>query len=267
MKKSKSTAKPKHWFKQWLSISLPVWVVLFALIIWQWSITITKLPAWILPAPSSIFVSLFEKRWIILDHATQTMQETVLGLFIAIVTAIIVALVMDVSPWIRKAIYPLLITSQTVPIIALAPLFLIWFGYGMLPKLLVVALVCFFPIAVNLADGFKEIDEDMLRFMKAIGANRSQIFIKLKLPSALPFFFSGLRIAGTYSVMGAVIGEWLGGSKGLGIQLVRASQSYATDLFFAIILVVVGLSLFIFGIIEIFSRILMPWNSNKNIKS
>lgn len=210
------------------------------------------------------FYKLVEKGAIIFDHALQTMQETAIGLLLAIVTAIVVALSMDLSPWIRKAVYPLLITSQTVPIIALAPLFLIWFGYGMLPKVLVVALVCFFPIAVNLADGLKEIDEDMLRFMKAIGANKRQIFTKLKLPSSLPFFFSGLRIAGTYSVMGAVIGEWLGGSKGLGIQLVRASQSYATDLFFAIILVIVGLSLLIFVIIELFSRILMPWNSDKN---
>ncbi len=234
--------------------------VLVALVLWQWMVKWTGVPNWILPAPSEIGVAFWENRGIIWSNSWPTIRITLLGLGLAVMTALVVALSMNLSHWVKRALYPLLITSQTVPIIALAPLFLIWFGYGVLPKVLVVALVCFFPIAVNLLTGFQETDEDMRKLMDAMGAGKWKRFLKLELPSSLPYFFTGLKIAATYSVMGAVIGEWLGGSEGLGLQLVRASQSFATDLFFAIILVIVTLSLAMVGLVVAFSYLLMPWN-------
>lgn len=142
----------------------------------------------------------------------------------------------------------------------MAPLFIIWFGFGTLPKVVVVTLVCFFPVAVNLVDGYKNVDEDMIHLMAAMGATKGQIFRKVKFPASLPFLFSGLRIAGTYSVMGAVIGEWLGATEGLGILMTRSSQSFLTDRVFAVIMVITLLSLGIFAIIEVLARVLMPWH-------
>lgn len=249
------------WISRWFNGLLPVSVVLMALVVWEVSVYLFKVPAWILPAPTEVFVTLIQDGPLIMYHSLTTIKESVTGLLLATGTAVTLAVVMDSSRWVRKAFYPLLITSQTIPIIALAPLFLIWFGYGMLPKVLIVALVCFFPIAVNVSDGFREVNPEMMKLMKANGAKGRHIFWKVKLPSSLPFFFSGMRIAATYSVMGAVIGEWLGGSRGLGIQLVRAAQSYRTDLLFAVIVVIVLLSLLVFFIVEMLSRVMMPWNN------
>ncbi|HWI54318.1 MAG TPA: ABC transporter permease, partial [Desulfobacteria bacterium] len=155
---------------------------------------------------------------------------------------------------------PLLVISQTIPIIAVAPLFIIWLGYGMAPKVVVVSLVCFFPITINLADGLRMVDRDMIKLMHSMGATEFQVFRLVKLPAALPFFFSGLRIAGTYSIMGAVIGEWLGADKGLGILMTRSSQSFLTDRVFATIMVIVILSLAIYFLVEGIARVLIPWH-------
>ncbi|WP_407942249.1 ABC transporter permease [Microaerobacter geothermalis] len=220
----------------------------------------TKIEKWILPSPTIIAQSLWQARELIWQHTIQTLYETVLGLGIAIAAGIAIATLMDLSTWLRKAVYPLLVISQTIPIIAVAPLFLIWFGYGLAPKVIVVALVCFFPITVNLADGYRMVDREMVRLMSSLGASRGQIFRMVKLPSALPFFFSGLRIAGTYSVMGAVIGEWLGASRGLGIFMTRSSQSFLTERVFAAIVVITLLSLWIFALIELLARLTMPWH-------
>ncbi|MGM0922215.1 MAG: ABC transporter permease [Bacillota bacterium] len=240
-------------------IALPGIVLLSFLFLWELAVIVSKVEKWILPRPTHIFITLAEMRGTIGGHILQTMAEAVLGLLIAVTAGVLIAILIDMSHWVRKAVEPLLVLSQTIPIIALAPLLIIWFGFGIFPKVIVVALVCFFPIAINLSDGFRLIDRDMVKLMRTLGASRRQMFIKLKLPAATPFFFSGLKIAGTYSVMGAVIGEWLGASKGLGILLTRSSQSFLTDKVFATIVLIVGLSLIIFALIEILARIMMPW--------
>ncbi|USK33047.1 ABC transporter permease [Bacillus sp. F19] len=240
-------------------IALPGIVLLSFLFLWELAVIVSKVEEWILPRPTHIFITLAEMRGTIGGHIVQTLSEAVLGLLIAVTAGVLIAILIDMSDWIRKAVEPLLVLSQTIPIIALAPLLIIWFGFGIFPKVIVVALVCFFPIAINLSDGFRLIDRDMVKLMRTLGASRRQMFLKLKLPAATPFFFSGLKIAGTYSVMGAVIGEWLGASKGLGILLTRSSQSFQTDKVFATIVLIVGLSLIIFALIEILARIMMPW--------
>ncbi|MDR0140128.1 ABC transporter permease [Metabacillus idriensis] len=240
-------------------IALPGIVLLTFLFLWEVAVIVTEVEKWILPRPTDIFITLAEMRGTIGVHILQTLAEAVLGLWIAIAAGVLIAILIDMSEWVRKSVEPLLVLSQTIPIIALAPLLIIWFGFGIFPKVIVVALVCFFPIAINLSDGFRLVDRDMVKLMRTLGASRRQMFIKLKLPAAAPFFFSGLKIAGTYSVMGAVIGEWLGASKGLGILLTRSSQSFLTEKVFAAIILIVGLSLIIFALIEILARIMMPW--------
>jgi len=158
--------------------------------------------------------------------------------------------------------YPLFVISQTIPTIALAPLILVWFGYGMLPKVLVVALVTFFPLAVSLAEGYRQVDPRMVRLLQTMGARTGHILRYLLWPHALPSFFAGLRIATTYSVTGAVVGEWLGATKGLGIYLVRAAKSFRADRLFAVITVIVLLSLLFFGVVELLARYTLRWQRN-----
>jgi ABC-type nitrate/sulfonate/bicarbonate transport system permease component len=246
-------------FKSVSVVALPVIVLLAFLFLWEIAVIITQIEKWILPRPSDIFITLGEMRGTVAGHTMQTLTEAVLGLLIAIASGVLIAILIDTSHLVRKAVEPLLVLSQTIPIIALAPLLIIWFGFGIFPKVIVVALVCFFPIAINLSDGFRLVDRDMVKLMRTLGASRRQMFFKLKLPAAAPFFFSGLKIAGTYSVMGAVIGEWLGASQGLGILLTRSSQSFLTEKVFATIILIVGLSLVIFAIIELLARVMMPW--------
>lgn len=253
MKNLRSTVKTLS------GIALPGIVLLSFLFLWELAVIVSKVEKWILPRPTHIFITLAEMRGTIGGHILQTLSEAVLGLLIAVTAGVLIAILIDLSDWVRKAVEPLLVLSQTIPIIALAPLLIIWFGFGIFPKVIVVALVCFFPIAINLSDGFRLVDRDMVKLMRTLGASRRQMFLKLKLPAATPFFFSGLKIAGTYSVMGAVIGEWLGASKGLGILLTRSSQSFLTDKVFATIVLIVGLSLILFALIEILARIMMPW--------
>ena len=245
-------------------IALPAAVLAVFLLLWEMAVLLFRIEKWILPKPTDIFITLFEMRGTLGVHVLQTLTEAVLGLLIAAAAGVAIAILIDLSLWIRKAVEPLLVLSQTVPIIALAPLLIIWFGFGILPKVIVTALVCFFPIAINLADGFSQADRDMIKLMKTMGANKRQLFLKVKIPASMPYFFSGLKIAGTYSVMGAVIGEWLGASQGLGIILTRSSQSFLTEKVFAIIIVIVALSLVIFAVIESLARAAMPWKYKAN---
>lgn len=247
------------WLDRWLAVLLPGTVLFLLLVVWEMAVRRTGIEKWILPGPMQVLKSFWQARALLWQHSLQTVTETVIGFGMAVVVAVIIATLIDLSTLLRKTVYPLLVISQTIPIIAVAPLFFIWFGYGLAPKVLVVALVCFFPVTVNLADGFRMVDSDMVRLMSAMGASRSQVFRMVKLPAAMPFFFSGLRIAGTYSVMGAVIGEWLGASAGLGIFMTRSSQSFMTDRVFATIMVIVFLSLAVCLLIDGLARLVMPW--------
>jgi len=237
----------------------PLVLVLSLFIAWQVGTWLTQVPKWLLPSPWQIIVAGVEASDLLGPHTWQTLKETWLGLGLSLVVALGLALVMDFSTLLRRTLYPLLVASQTVPILALAPLLIIWFGYGMLPKVIVVALVCFFPIVVSTADGLRVADPDLIALLRAMGANRRQIFFKVRLPGALPSFFSGLKIAITYSVVGAVIGEWVGASRGLGIFMIRSSKNFLTDRVFAAIAVTSLLSIIMFVAVIILERSLLPW--------
>lgn len=227
--------------------------------IWEIISRTGSVPSYILPAPSMIIYSLFFNFSLMGRHILVTVYETLVGFIISVFLGIIIAIIMDGLPFVKKVIYPLLITSQTIPIITLAPLFIIWFGYGYLPKIIIVILICFFPISINLLQGLGSVDIELINLLKSMGASKYQIYKIVKLPASLPSLFSGLKIAATYSIMGATIGEWVGGKDGIGVFMLRAKYSFATDKVFGAIIIITVLSICLLKLIEFIERKSMPW--------
>ncbi len=243
-----------------LKDKLPV-LSLIAIIVagWELACLYLKVPEYILPAPSVIFASIFSNINLLLSHTGVTFTAVLPGLSLAIVIAPLLAILMNRFVFLKKAIYPLLVISQAVPIFAVAPLILIWFGVGLLPKILIVALVCFFPLTINLVEGFDQVDPEAVELMKTMQADNLLIIRSVHLPFTLPYFFSGLKIAATYSILGAIIGEWLAARAGLGIFMLRAMHSFRTADLFAAIILVATLSLLLFKAVEVAGRLAMPW--------
>lgn len=251
-------------FPSLLKQGLPAFLLaILVLLFWQGFVTAFGLPLWLLPAPSKIILALWSTRSVLLEHAWTTVLETTSGFFLAVPFALLVAVSMALSPRLKRLLYPYLIISQTIPLIAVAPLLIVWLGYGYLSKIATVMLVCFFPIAVSLLEGLELADTDLLNLLRSMGATPWQIFKMVRWPQALPFLFAGLKIAATYSVMGAVIGEWLGASSGLGVYLTRSSHSFLTDRVFAAILAITLLSFVYFALISLLARVTLPWNYSK----
>ena len=171
---------------------------------------------------------------------------------------------MDHFETLEKALLPLLVVTQTIPTIAIAPLLVLWMGFGMAPKITLVVITTFFPIAVGLLDGYRSVDPDAVSLLRAMGAGRAQIFYHVKFPAALPFFFSGLRISASYAIVGAVIAEWLGGFEGLGVYMTRVKKAYAFDRMFAVIILIVIISLLLMAFVDLIRRISMPWMEQRN---
>lgn len=245
---------------RWLRETAPPLLLLgFVLLTWQAAAASSGLSAFILPPPAQVAQAAWETRALLAEAAAVTLLETLLGVAVALALGVALAAAMDFWPWLRRALYPLLVASQTVPVLAIAPLLIIWFGFGLLPKVLVVVLVCFFPLAVNTADGLASADPDWVALLRAMGATRAQVWRLVRLPAALPAFFSGLRVAVTYSVVGATIGEWVGGSAGLGLYLLRSKNALATDQVFAAILVTSALSIGLFVLAWLIERAALPW--------
>lgn len=238
----------------------PALVLALALLaLWELYVRVGWISERVLPSPIAIVQALVNNWGIIYDNTVQTLLETVLGLAIATLLGLLLAIILDISAWMRRAVYPLLITSQTIPIIALAPLLLIWIGYDIRPKLIVVTLYCFFPIAVATIDGLASAEPELMKLLRSMRATRWQMLHLVRLPGAMPAFFSGLRIAAAYSVIGAIFGEYVGAEKGLGIYMQKAANSFATLNVFAAILVTTILSLLLFGLISLIERIALPW--------
>lgn len=252
----RSNSRTARWSRE---LFPPVLLIIFALLSWQVVAAKSGLSAFILPSPTQVFEAAWETRDLLASAISTTMLETLIGLIMAILLGMAIAAAMDFSSFIRRALYPILVASQTVQILAIAPLLIIWFGFGLLPKVIIVVLVCFFPMAVSTADGLASADPDHVALLKAMGANRGQIWRLVRLPSALPSFFSGLRIAVTYSVVGATIGEWVGGSAGLGLYMLRSKNALATDQVFVAIVITSAISIGLFAMIYFLERAILPW--------
>ena len=253
---------------RWLAGYGPAFVLAITLLVfWELYVRASQVSPTVLPTPIAVVQALINNWGIIYDNTVQTLLETVLGMIAATLLGLLLAILLDASGWMRRAIYPLLVTSQTIPIIALAPLLLIWFGYNIGPKVLVVALYCFFPIAVACADGLAGAEPELIKLLHSMRASRWQILWLVRLPGAMPSFFSGLRIAATYSVTGAIFGEFVGAEKGLGIYMKLEANSFATVQVFAAILVTAVLSLLLFGLVSLVERIALPWYHGAKARS
>jgi len=238
-------------------------IVLGLLGIWESYVRLWAVPKWLLPAPSVIAMTLIGSRALLLDHTLVTLLEVVVGFGLSLLCGVLLACGIATSQTLERALYPFVIASQMVPIIVIAPLLLIWVGYGLTPKIIVVALTAFFPIVVNMVDGLKSADPDAVNLLRTMGASRWQIFVKVQVPTSLPFLFSGLRVAMAVSVIGAVIGEWVGSSQGLGYLMIRSKPQFLTERVFAaiVMLSVMGAALFVLvGIIE---QLVIPWWHNE----
>lgn len=237
----------------------PLLVIILLLLIWELCTKFFGVSEWLLPAPSKIGKLIFTDWGNYYGHLLSTIQLTGTGFFIGSSIGILVAICLHLVPFFRDAFYPLMIISQNIPIIVLAPLLVIWFGFGILPKLIVISLVCFFPIAVATLDGFRQTSQELVHYLQMSGATKQQMFWKLEWPHALPSLFSGMKISATYSVMGAVISEWLGASKGIGVYMTLASSSFRTDRVFVAIFVIVLLSLLFFSLIVTVEKRIIRW--------
>ncbi|TDM11858.1 ABC transporter permease [Macrococcus lamae] len=230
------------------------------LLVWEMLVRWLQVDAYTLPAPSAIVKEFFLGFDEYSRHLIPTMLLVLEGLLMSVVFGIIVAVLLHLIPVLEPYIYPLLIISQNIPVIVVAPLLVIWFGFGLLPKLIVITLVCFFPVTVSLLEGFKSADKDLLRYMKISGADRMQIFKKLEWPNAMPYFFNGLTIAGTYSVMGAIISEWLGSDKGLGKYMIISQRAFQVDKVFVAIVWIIIFALVIYSVIRLLERRVVKWH-------
>lgn len=245
----------------WQRFGPPVVLVAILLAGWEIYSRASGLSQFVLPSPSSVVVALWDSRDLALRHSLPTIVETVAGLAVSIVFAIAAAVAMDRIDVVRRAVEPLLVASQTIPIVAVAPLIVVWFGFGLVPKVLVVVLVTFFPITVALLAGFSSSEAAATDLMRSFGASSWQTFRKLRWPSGLPGLFTGLRIAATYAVVAAVFAEYVGATDGLGIWMQLSQKSFRTDLVFAAILLTAILSIGLFALVVATERAVIPWYS------
>lgn len=251
-----------------MKILPPIIAVSALLVVWQLLSISNILPTYMMPSPVKVFTAFCEDFPTMCYHGAITIYEAVLGILVGIIISFIFAIIMDLCPPVKNGLYPILVASQTIPSIAIAPLLLLWFGYGILPKIILIVITTFFPITISLLEGFASADKDNLRLIRSMGGNTLQEFIHIKLPGAMSYFFSGLKISVAYSIIGAVISEWLGGTRGLGVYMTRVRKSFAYDKMFAVIFFIAGVSLLLLLVVTIIKWLTMPYERkiNKNVK-
>ena len=238
----------------------PMAIVLLLLGIWELCVRLFDIKAWLLPAPSAIATALVQDAGLLVRHSWVTLEEVIVGFGVALICGVSLGVGIALSRTVERSIYPFVIASQTIPIIVIAPLLLIWFGYGLTPKIIVVALIAFFPLAVNTVDGLKSVDPDTVNLLRTLGASRLQILLKAQLPTALPYLFSGARVAVAVSVIGAVIGEWVGSSEGLGYLMIRSKPQFLTERVFAAITLLSAMGVGLFLLVGLVERLAIPWS-------
>lgn len=238
-------------------------LIVFILIIWQILSVTEVVPSYMLPSPTDVVKAFVLDFPLLIHHAKITLLEAFLGLGTGVLLGFVVAVFMDRFDFVYRTVYPILVITQTVPTVAIAPLLVLWLGYGMAPKVTLIVIVTFFPITIGLLDGFKSADSDTIKLLQSMNASKAQIFKHIKLPSSMSHFFAGLRISASYSIVGAVISEWLGGFNGLGVYMTRVKKSYSFDKMFAVILFISVISLLLMNGVTVLQRISMPWTKEQ----
>jgi putative hydroxymethylpyrimidine transport system permease protein len=249
--------------KRAIDVAAPIVLLLILLAAWEGAVHLFDLPHYILPAPSRIAASFHAHFPSLLHHASITLAEIVLGLFLGGLGGFGLAIAVFYSPILERALYPLIIASQMIPVFAIAPLLIVWMGYSVWPKATVAALIGFFPVVVNASDGLRAPNEESVELFRSLGATRWQIFRKLHLPASLPTLFAGLKVAVTLCVVGATIGEWVGSYQGLGYLMLQSNALLRVDLVFAAILMLSILGLLLFGIVRIIERRVLRWRGTE----
>ncbi len=246
-------------------ILAPLALVLLFLVAWQvaaetgFLADTLGLDPLLVPSPSEIATALFEDRAILAENALVTLTEVVVGFALALVIGVGAAVLLHLNEPLRRAAYPVVVASQTIPVIVIAPILVVWFGYGIGPKLAVIALICFFPIAVNTLDGLRSVPRDLIDMMRSLDAGRWRILADVELPAALPYLFSGAKIAVAVAVIGAVFGEWVGASSGLGYLMLQDNAQLETARLFASVFLLSALALLLFGLVAALERLSIRW--------
>lgn len=242
---------------------IPLLALIVSLLAWEIIVRVRDTPRWFLPKPSDIGREMVTSRALLLQHTWTTVQEVLVGLSLAFVLGVLLAVAIASSRFVERAVYPAVVASQAIPIIALAPILLIWFGYGMTPKVIVVVLICFFPIVVSMVDGLRAADPDAIALLRSMGASRLQIMRIVRVPASLPNLFSGLRIAAAVSVIGALVGEWVGASSGLGYLMTRSAAQFQTPRLFAAVVIAAVMGVLLFALVALVERLALPWQATE----
>jgi ABC-type nitrate/sulfonate/bicarbonate transport system permease component len=255
-----------HTMNQNLSKFLPPLLVGFIIVSLVQAYTVlADISPLLLPAPFSVIKFVFGNFGLFVSNSVTTVNTILIGYAVGIVLGICIGVLINASTLFRDATYPWLVASQMVPVAAIAPILILWCGFTMLPKIIVVTLICFFPVAVNTADGLRSVDVDMVRLLQSMGASRRKILFSVSIPSALPHLFSGLRVAMALSVLGAVFGEWVGSSRGLGFLMLNYNNKLNTPGLFAAVLVLSTIGICLFFMVGVVERIAVPWKSHENL--
>lgn len=233
--------------------------ILLIIGIWGLISYVGVVPRFMLPSPLDVVIAFIKDFKLIFSHIWVTLLEATIGLSISIIFSFFLAIIMDKHQMLNRAIYPILVISQTIPTIAIAPIIVLWFGFGIMPKILLIFSTCFFPMTISILAGFKNVDEDMLKLMKSMDSSYLKTLILVKIPFAMRSFFSGLKIAASYAIVGAVVSEWLGGEKGIGVYMTRVKKAYSFDKMFASIIVISALSLLLVWFIKFLENKIIYW--------
>jgi len=240
-------------------IGVPIAFAILVLVVWQVYVVVSGVPESSLPSPTEIASAGWDQRQLLIDNLWPTVAEILIGFAAAIVLGVLLAILIRSSKVVERALYPWLVVSQMIPIVAIAPIFVIWTGFDLRPKVMVIALVAFFPIAVNMIDGLRAADPQLLRLMRTMNATSSQRLRHAQIPAALPFLFSGLKIGAALSVIGAVFAEWVGSSEGLGYLILVLNNATETATMFAVVFLLAVIGIALFGAVLLAERLLLPW--------
>ena len=230
-----------------------------ALALWEAYVRLSGISPLVLPAPSRVAGQIVQNRVLLWQNMVPTLRATVLGFAVSIATAFALSVLLDFVPRLRRALFPIFVVSQTLPLVAIAPLMVLWFGFDLTPKILLVALVTFFPMLIALVDGYAATEPEIEALLRSMGASRAGVFRRARLPSAMPYFFAGLRISITYAVVAAIFAEYAGARAGIGIVILNAKNSLRPDLMLAAVVVSSTLTLVLFGLVVALQRLALRW--------
>ena len=239
--------------------SPPLALLAAAVGVWELVVRAADVPDYLFPAPSAVAASLAGDKGLLADATVVTLREILLGYLLAVAVGVAIAVVLHFFLALRRALLPILVLSQTVPTVLIAPILAILLGYGIGPKLVVVVIVCFFPIVVSTVDGLRSADPELVRMMRTLRAGKLAIFRRVEFPGALPRIFSGARVAATYAAVAAVFAEWAGSSSGLGFLILQAQPALDTSRIFAAVLILSALALALYSLVSLAERVLVPW--------